>query len=45
MRGEHRLRVRPAHITYDMAFVRNITVVQGDSATDKTTLVDMVREW
>ena len=45
MRGEHRLRVRSAHITYDMAFVRNITVIQGDSATGKTTLVDMVREW
>lgn len=45
MRGMHRLRVRSAHIAYDMAFVRNITIIQGDSATGKTTLVDMIREW
>lgn len=45
MRGMHRLRVRSAHISYDMTFVRNITVIQGDSATGKTTLVDMIREW
>lgn len=45
MRGVHRLRVRSAHIAYDMAFERNITVIQGDSATGKTTLIDMVREW
>ena len=36
MRSEHRLRVRSAHVAYDMTFARNITVIQGDSATGKT---------
>ncbi len=45
MRGRHELRVESAHLRYDMTFLRNITVIQGDSATGKTTLVDMIREY
>ena len=45
MRGRHELQVQSTHLRYDMALCRNITVIQGDSATGKTTLVDMVREY
>ena len=45
MKGLHELRVQSAHLRYDMAFRRNITVIQGDSATGKTTLVDMIRAY
>lgn len=30
---------------YDFELRRNITIIQGDSATGKTTLVDMLREY
>ena len=39
MKGKHVLRVQSAHLRYDMEFVRNLTIIQGDSATGKTTLV------
>ena len=45
MKGKHVLRVQSAHLRYDMEFVRNLTIIQGDSATGKTTLVDMIREY
>lgn len=45
MRGRHTLRVQSAHLRYDMEFARNIIVIQGESATGKTTLVSMVREY
>ena len=44
MRGRHALRIQSAHLRYDMEFSRNVTVIQGDSATGKTTLADMVQE-
>lgn len=45
MKGKHTLRVQSAHLRYDMTFTRNLTVIQGDSATGKTTLVDMIQEY
>lgn len=45
MRGNHRVIVQNKHIRYDFEIRRNITVVRGDSATGKTALVDMVREY
>lgn len=45
MRGSHSLRVQSAHLRYDMLFKRNLTIIQGDSATGKTTLVDMIQEY
>ena len=45
MKGRHTLRVQSAHLRYDMIFTRSLTVIQGDSATGKTTLVDMIQEY
>lgn len=44
MKGTHRIVVQNKRIRYDFEIRRNITVIQGDSATGKTALVDMVRE-
>lgn len=45
MRGRHRIIVQNKRIRYDFEIKRNITVIKGDSATGKTALVDMVREY
>lgn len=45
MKGTHRVIIQNKRIRYDFEIKRNITVVRGDSATGKTTLVDMVREY
>lgn len=45
MRGTHRVIVQNKRIRYDFEIKRNITVVRGDSATGKTALVDMIREY
>ena len=45
MKGQHTIRIESAHLRFDMKFNRNITVIQGDSATGKTTMVDMVQEY
>ena len=45
MRGRHTLRVQSVHLRYDLTFTRNLTILQGDSATGKTTLVDMIQEY
>ena len=45
MRGRHSLIVQSAHLKYEMEFSRNITIIQGDSATGKTTLVEMIEEY
>lgn len=34
-----------AKVRYDFTIRRNITIIKGDSATGKTTLVEMVREY
>ena len=45
MKGKHTLRIQSSHLRYDMVFIRNLTIIQGDSATGKTTLVDMIQEF
>lgn len=45
MRGKHRIIVQNKRIRYDFEIKRNITVIRGDSATGKTALVDMIREY
>jgi len=45
MKGIIHLMIKSARIRYEMEFKRNITIIKGDSATGKTTLVDMVREY
>lgn len=44
MKGIHKVTVCTKRLRYDFALRRNITIIRGDSATGKTTLVDMVRE-
>ena len=45
MKGKHRVVIQNKRIRYDFEVKRNITVIRGDSATGKTALVDMVREY
>lgn len=45
MKGSHRLIIQSSHLKYDMSFKRNITIIKGNTATGKTTLVDMIREY
>ncbi len=45
MRGSHRIIVQNKRLRYDFEVKRNITVIRGDSATGKTALVDMIREY
>lgn len=45
MKGRYRIVVQNKKIKYDFEIKRNITVIRGDSATGKTALVDMIREY
>lgn len=45
MKGSYRIRVSNQKLHYDFVINRNITVIRGDSATGKTTLVEMIREY
>lgn len=45
MRGKHRVVVSTKRLRYDFELKRNLTIVRGDSATGKTTLVDMIQEY
>lgn len=45
MRGKYRVSVQNKKIKYDFEIKRNITIIKGNSATGKTALVDMVREY
>lgn len=45
MRGSHHLIIQSAHLKYELDIKRNITIIKGDSATGKTTLADMIREY
>ena len=44
MRGRHKIIVKNNKLCYEFEIKRNITIIQGDSATGKTTLVDMLRQ-
>ena len=45
MKGSYKISVSNAKIRYEFTIRRNITIIKGDSATGKTTLVEMIREF
>ena len=45
MKGKHHIIIETGNIKYEFDIKRNITVVQGDSATGKTTMVDIINEY
>ena len=45
MKGKYKIRIQNKRIRYDFEITRNITIIQGNSATGKTTLIDMIREY
>ena len=45
MKGIHRVIVQNKKLHYEFEIKRNITIIQGDSATGKTTLIDMIRSY
>ncbi len=45
MKGKYRIIIENKKIKYDFEIKRNLTIIKGDSATGKTTLVDMVAEY
>lgn len=44
MKGRYRVIVQNNRLHYEFDIKRNITIIQGNSATGKTTLVDMLRQ-
>lgn len=44
MRGKHRIIIQNNRLHYEFEIKRNITIIQGDSATGKTTLINMLRQ-
>ena len=45
MKGKHHIVIETRRLKYEFDIKRNITVIQGDSATGKTTLVSLLREY
>lgn len=45
MKGNYEIIVANAKVRYEFTVRRNITIIKGDSATGKTTLVEMIREY
>lgn len=45
MKGKYKITIQNKKIKYEFEIRRNISVIRGDSATGKTTLVDMIREY
>ncbi|MCD8068941.1 MAG: translation initiation factor 2 [Lachnospiraceae bacterium] len=45
MKGSYRVIVSNSNVRYDFVIRRNITIIRGDSATGKTTLVEMIGEF
>lgn len=45
MKGIHRIIVQNKRIRFDFEIRRNLTVLRGDSATGKTTLIEMIQEY
>lgn len=44
MRGKYKIVVKNNRLHYEFEIKRNITVIRGDSATRKTTLINMLRQ-
>lgn len=45
MKGTYRVRVESKKVIYDFEIKRNITIITGDSAKGKTTLVDYINSY
>lgn len=45
MKGKHHIIIESAKLRYEFDIRRNITIIQGDSATGKTTLIDLLRDY
>ena len=45
MKGTYSVTIKNNVLQYQFEIRRNITIIKGDSATGKTTLVDMIREY
>ena len=45
MRGAHHIIIQNRYLKYEFDIKRNLTIIEGDSATGKTTLVEMIREY
>lgn len=45
MKGRYHIRIENKRLQYDLEIRRNITVIRGDSATGKTTLVSMIQSY
>lgn len=43
MKGIHKVVVGTKYLKYEFELRCNLTIIRGDSATGKTTLVDMIR--
>lgn len=44
MKGSHHIIVQNRWLHYEFDIRRNITIIRGDSATGKTTLIGMIRQ-
>ena len=45
MKGKHHIIIESARLKYEFDIKRNITIIQGDSATGKTTLIDLLSDY
>ena len=45
MKGKHKIVVSTKRLKYDFEIRKNLTIIRGDSATGKTTLVDIIQEY
>lgn len=44
MKGKYNITIQNNRLHYEFEIKRNITIIQGDSATGKTTLINMLRQ-
>ena len=44
MKGKHRIVVSTKRQKYEFELRRNLTILRGDSATGKTTLIEMIQD-
>ena len=45
MKGKHIVVVRNSRVQFTLELERNLTVIRGDSATGKTTLLGMLQDY
>ena len=45
MKGAYHIVIQSKNLKYEFDIKRNITIIKGDSATGKTTLIELIREY